>query len=451
MKKQLLTLTLALSSFLGFSQSYTYHSIDDCKLLDTISTTKLGAYDLSFANPNTTGNAATLVTKLTPSETNATIIYALPDNQKLLEGDTFAFSVDLFASNVAGRFLVRLFNDEVGAAKANRGELIATTNYSGSAWQTASFNGEINATTMGRAMSQSVIDKGGYNRVVITVNNNNTSATSPIYLDNIKFDTDNTFTPLADDTADLATDNQWYYSYPSNKNATITSFSGTNTFVDDSSPSTSENSNATVLKVTREDNNATTGIKLSGADFKTTNGDNKVTLRIYPVCNIDYAVHTIRIRIRKDNDSGTQLQSDIIDLTPNEWNEVSYDISAGTAASGLYNEVYLLFNQLETVSTSGNEAVFYIDALQVPTGETLSSNTITTNNVSINAYPNPITNSFQVSGDAIKTVKLYTITGQLLKTFNKQDSYDVKDITSGIYIVNVETATGSKNLKVIKK
>ncbi|WP_366523626.1 T9SS type A sorting domain-containing protein [uncultured Kordia sp.] len=68
------------------------------------------------------------------------------------------------------------------------------------------------------------------------------------------------------------------------------------------------------------------------------------------------------------------------------------------------------------------------------------------------AYPNPVTNSFQISSNnSIENVKLYNITGRLLKTFNERVHYNISDLVAGIYFVNIKTDLGSKVFRLIKK
>ena len=83
---------------------------------------------------------------------------------------------------------------------------------------------------------------------------------------------------------------------------------------------------------------------------------------------------------------------------------------------------------------------------------TLSTNDIDAQETKITAYPNPVTNSFQLgSNRTIETVKLYNITGRLLKTFKLNANYDISDLSSGIYIVKVDSESGSETLKIVKK
>lgn len=70
----------------------------------------------------------------------------------------------------------------------------------------------------------------------------------------------------------------------------------------------------------------------------------------------------------------------------------------------------------------------------------------------INLYPNPVTNSFQIDANKnIKNVKLYTINGRLLKTFKAKTNYNINDLATGIYIVKINTELESEILRLVKK
>ncbi len=73
-------------------------------------------------------------------------------------------------------------------------------------------------------------------------------------------------------------------------------------------------------------------------------------------------------------------------------------------------------------------------------------------NQAIKITTNSVTSSFQIdSNNRIKNVKLYSINGRLLKTFNESDDYDISDLATGIYIANIKTDLGSKTLRLVKK
>lgn len=83
---------------------------------------------------------------------------------------------------------------------------------------------------------------------------------------------------------------------------------------------------------------------------------------------------------------------------------------------------------------------------------TLSIDNFETQEKSVKIYPNPAKNSFQIySNNSIESVDLYSITGQLLKTFSEEANYDISNLTTGIYIANIKTQFGSKTLRIVKE
>lgn len=66
-------------------------------------------------------------------------------------------------------------------------------------------------------------------------------------------------------------------------------------------------------------------------------------------------------------------------------------------------------------------------------------------------FPNPTHSYFELSGHAtVQQVTIYSLLGQLVKTFEKQEHYSVADMAKGIYIIKIITSEGnvSKNLIV---
>ena len=68
-------------------------------------------------------------------------------------------------------------------------------------------------------------------------------------------------------------------------------------------------------------------------------------------------------------------------------------------------------------------------------------------------YPNPATHYFSiVTTSEIKNISVYNLHGKLVKTFEKsQDQYSIKDLTAGLYFVNISTINGAITKKVIKE
>ena len=55
---------------------------------------------------------------------------------------------------------------------------------------------------------------------------------------------------------------------------------------------------------------------------------------------------------------------------------------------------------------------------------------------SVELHPNSTSTFFRISGLVnFQSVKLYSLNGQLLKSYQKQEQYDVSDLSNGIYVV----------------
>jgi hypothetical protein len=72
----------------------------------------------------------------------------------------------------------------------------------------------------------------------------------------------------------------------------------------------------------------------------------------------------------------------------------------------------------------------------------------------INLLPNPSTDFFSINIDSSK-VFIYSMTGQLVKSFQnktKSDVYEISDLKSGLYLVKVfDTNNNENTLKLIKQ
>lgn len=65
-------------------------------------------------------------------------------------------------------------------------------------------------------------------------------------------------------------------------------------------------------------------------------------------------------------------------------------------------------------------------------------------------YPNPATHSFEISGEwPIEKVEVFSMLGQLVKTYEKQERYAVVEMAKGSYIVKITTAEGLFNKTLI--
>lgn len=80
----------------------------------------------------------------------------------------------------------------------------------------------------------------------------------------------------------------------------------------------------------------------------------------------------------------------------------------------------------------------------------LSSNEFQLNN-KFSVYPNPISNQFQLNTDiSIDKVEVLNLQGQVIKTFESQESYNINDLSAGIYLVMIHSEEGKGIKKIIK-
>ena len=69
----------------------------------------------------------------------------------------------------------------------------------------------------------------------------------------------------------------------------------------------------------------------------------------------------------------------------------------------------------------------------------------------IRVYPNPVTESFEVLNVDVSKVELYNVTGDIVLSFNKQQSYNLENLSPGVYLIRVTSTSGEiVNKKIIR-
>ena len=83
------------------------------------------------------------------------------------------------------------------------------------------------------------------------------------------------------------------------------------------------------------------------------------------------------------------------------------------------------------------------EAINKPTGiEDIES-------ISFSLYPNPAIESFSINSlSKIIGVKIYNLSGNLIKSFDSQDSYNVANLDSGLYLVSIQFANTTSVVKL---
>ncbi|CAH8283019.1 putative secreted protein (Por secretion system target) [Mariniflexile fucanivorans] len=265
--------------------------------------------------------------------------------------------------------------------------------------------------------------------------------------------------PPLDSEAVLDAGNEWYHNYsPDTFGVTLNEVQG-GVFLEQASavatPTTTGNSSPLVAKFTKGED-AHSQLKFQLPTVITTADQSSAIFKIrtyVPSTNVDGSSgRRLRLFLR-DGVETVEQKSVTIDVTVfDKWQEYTFDFTGVALTEGVsYSTVNLLFDQPDAgFLATGN--VYYLDAFQGPSAATLPVNEFELNSASIVAYPNPVTNSFQIDSSInIENVKLYNVTGRLLKTFNTQSNYDISDLATGMYIANIKTEFGSKSLRIVKK
>lgn len=132
-------------------------------------------------------------------------------------------------------------------------------------------------------------------------------------------------------------------------------------------------------------------------------------------------------------------------LAPNEKIKVAYAI-VGTQSTSLNTEQLLALNAKEIIEMRNQyqNNAFQCQASVLNIEEPKSEDH--------RIYPNPTSHQFSIDFDKpIESIKLYTLTGKLIKTCNNCKSMNIEDLNTGIYIVNWEVEGKHYHDKIIKK
>jgi hypothetical protein len=460
MKKQLLTLTLAFTCFIGVSQTFIHHSADDNVFLN-ITPTGAATYTTSVANPDIVNpaanpNTSTNVSSVLSDGVNNALSIALPATYAV--GEPFTFNFRFYSANSgsnndgSGRIIVRLINSTLGGGNTVRLNL-DNTNKVGGEWEEYTYS----VAALPDNTDGTIDANGGYDQITL-IPSNGAVAIETLYIDDIELNIDNTPIQLPSE-ATLDAGNEWYHNYsPDTFGVTLNEAQG-GVFEEQAlavaTPTTTGNSSPLVAKFTKgEDAHSQLRFQLP-AVITTANQSSAIfKIRAYvPSTNVDGSSgRRLRVFLR-DGILTSGQKNQTIDVTVfDQWEEYTFDFTVATLTEGVsYSTVNLLFDQPDAdLLATGN--VYYLDAFQGPSAATLPVDKFELSNASIVAYPNPVINSFQIDSSLdIENVKLYNINGRLVKTFKANTNYDISNLAKGIYIVDIKTQKGLKTLRILKE
>ncbi|MDN3676438.1 T9SS type A sorting domain-containing protein [Flavobacterium paronense] len=118
------------------------------------------------------------------------------------------------------------------------------------------------------------------------------------------------------------------------------------------------------------------------------------------------------------------------------------DINSGSAGSNPKD--FIIYNsQLYFTAT---DVATGTELWKAATAPTLGTTELTLVNNKIRLYPNPAKNYFELTtNQPIEKVEIYSMLGQLVKTFSAQNKYETSDLSKANYIVKINTNTTFEN------
>jgi hypothetical protein len=228
------------------------------------------------------------------------------------------------------------------------------------------------------------------------------------------------FSQLADTTADLDSGNAWLYNYsPDLKPIAPLNILATTSTANTDTPTLVENDSPKVLRVTRG-TGANAGVSFALPFFNYTTS--KLKFRVYVPNDPPNAANTrIRVQLRGANGSSKWLNLNSAILTPGEWNEAVYDLSAALPsgantpeADDMYDT--LLFFLPAVANNSAND-IYFIDAVQFTAYTAIFNGTTTNYNLpsgwDIGAVPNSLYNVVIPTGIASNPVIISSATNNV--------------------------------------
>ena len=421
----------------------TLHSPDECVTLATVGSNN-ATYTEAVANPDAGDTANPNVSSLLATANNGSAFFDL--GYSIAAGTSLDWSFRYYTANSganntgSGRYILRLYNQTAGTGTYHQ---IVLGNKIGASWQTITGTADLSTVTAGDIAD--ITANGGFNRLLI-LPSSNAAVIETLYVDDIKF-SGVPDTSLSDVTSDLDAGKAWLYdNSPNNFNteSVLNIISGT---VEENqvTPTKNGNNRPTVLKFTRGDDNASSGIRFRvPTPFNYTTASLK--FRVFAACNLN-AVANYRLQLRYDNLGAGALNYTIENIEENKWVEFSVDLSSPASGTptgdNLYTDVYFFMNSGDDTSAS-NGQVYYFDAIQLTAqtstfdGDT-DSDWGTAANWSNDVLPNSLYNISIPSG---QNVTIGATTGATANNLTVDGAGSLTVNAGGSLIVN-GTSTGN--------
>lgn len=186
-------------------------------------------------------------------------------------------------------------------------------------------------------------------------------------------------------------------------------------------------------------------IDMSSHSFVMDNGTNNgypvhslASFRYYPVAGITCNSAKLSAQIHQGNDNIERAYFQYKHWESDEWIEID------VPADG-YVEVLLEDLEPDTYYEYGLTMMF-ADGIMMSSGprafQTAVYDAVSDHTTGVSIYPNPAADVVHVEGVDAVEVRVYNVTGQLLKTINGSNEITVGDLPEGVYLLHIKDSEG---------
>ncbi|MCD0463882.1 T9SS type A sorting domain-containing protein [Flavobacterium sp. ENC] len=147
--------------------------------------------------------------------------------------------------------------------------------------------------------------------------------------------------------------------------------------------------------------------------------------------------------------------------TVRKFNGTSWELvgAAEFSQNPIYRPLILINNKNVPIviycsNNDNNDSSNSIYAKYFGASNTLSTSTPTKSpSQKINLFPNPVRNSFSVSGEeTVLGLEIFDLLGKsVYKSFLESETYNIESLPKGIYVIKIQTEKGSYTMKIIKE
>lgn len=214
-------------------------------------------------------------------------------------------------------------------------------------------------------------------------------------------------------------------------------------------------------------NNATTGINTSTevAEISGINNDwySKVFFQNPVGIDLSSGDKGVSLKVKgpralpvtvKIENGGNSAEATVDYTTPNVWQELIFDFTGENSVSNTEIAVFFDIQVNSDVVSDPNLNTFQIDDFRFGNFANLSTEDFKITNLSI--YPNPTTGSWNISSHntIIKSIEVFNTQGsKVLELYPNSiiTNVEASKLNSGIYISRINTESGTRTIKLIKR